>query len=936
MGDRTYVFRLRGDGGQLQAATEQAGRQIDQLAGKTTTYGRSAGVAGEEAAKGFRANGEAAKQAGAHVEGFSFKTAGAKRELLVLAHELSQGNYMQFGGSMLVLGERTGAASLLFSGLGIAVLAATGILVGFTSQVVKGYLEQQQFNRDLLTTGNYAGLTSSSLQALAKSVAQSSTGTVLQAREVVAALAATGDVGPRLIGPLADAMVRVQKATGATTEEITKDFAKLVEQPTKYAAEHNRAFNFISADQYAYIKRLEEQGNKEQAALEVSKLLSDHFKGQASEAVGYWAGRLKFAGEELSQIVDLMRSIGRETTMEARLDRLYTKLQAIKAAREQNEQFGRVGLPSRPGGGDDSKQREEQTQQQITETLYAEAAKKRQAYYAAETAARNKAQIAAVEYIDKIKEETKGRDLLTKKLEEYRRQVALLKGTASEVSAADQAAQEAAIRKRYDPVDVRAAQKLDNRFQERSVALQQEGVRLDAEIRSWELYGRAVDKGRVAVLNLEIEQGKLAGLAPGRIAQLRALAAADDAKDRQLDQAKLNAEVARSIDVLRSEATAQAQNARETEVARRLAELEAKGVKQATDAYAANAAEISKWVNVKHDGILAQKLAAEGRANDAEIAKIKAETAALGQSTIVRQKAIAVARLQAEAERDLAANPGQRAQILDALAEKTEKLTAEMDRGYAASRSLETGVSTALQRYRDEAANSASFADRVVGGGLSKLEDALTEFAKTGKLRFGSLFQFMADEFIRNWIRMQIAQQASASGSGGGLLGLVTSLAGLFGGGGVGAGTVGGSNVSAGGVAQTNFAKGGVVNRPTFFKFAAGGAVHNGQMGEAGTEGIFPLKRGRDGRLGVAAVGGGRGGLEVHVHNNAGVRVQTEQDEDGKLHILLEQVTERAANLGAQRGHAKVISDIRRGGAAHQAISSTYGVSRSAGLAARA
>lgn len=49
------------------------------------------------------------------------------------------------------------------------------------------------------------------------------------------------------------------------------------------------------------------------------------------------------------------------------------------------------------------------------------------------------------------------------------------------------------------------------------------------------------------------------------------------------------------------------------------------------------------------------------------------------------------------------------------------------------------------------------------------------------------------------------------------------------------------------------FARGGVVNSPTLFPFARG----VGLMGEAGPEAIMPLKRGADGKLGVAASGGG-------------------------------------------------------------------------------
>jgi hypothetical protein len=49
------------------------------------------------------------------------------------------------------------------------------------------------------------------------------------------------------------------------------------------------------------------------------------------------------------------------------------------------------------------------------------------------------------------------------------------------------------------------------------------------------------------------------------------------------------------------------------------------------------------------------------------------------------------------------------------------------------------------------------------------------------------------------------------------------------------------------------FAMGGIVTKPTFFKFANGGTMSNGVMGEAGPEAIMPLKRGADGKLGVAA-----------------------------------------------------------------------------------
>jgi lambda family phage tail tape measure protein len=98
-----------------------------------------------------------------------------------------------------------------------------------------------------------------------------------------------------------------------------------------------------------------------------------------------------------------------------------------------------------------------------------------------------------------------------------------------------------------------------------------------------------------------------------------------------------------------------------------------------------------------------------------------------------------------------------------------------------------------------------------------------------------------------------------ASGGGidfGGILGRAGSaLGGFF-------GFANGGAFGPGGVQA--FASGGVVSRPTLFPFASGGTLRTGLMGEAGPEAIMPLRRGRDGKLGVAG-----GGAPINVVINA-------------------------------------------------------------------
>ncbi len=58
------------------------------------------------------------------------------------------------------------------------------------------------------------------------------------------------------------------------------------------------------------------------------------------------------------------------------------------------------------------------------------------------------------------------------------------------------------------------------------------------------------------------------------------------------------------------------------------------------------------------------------------------------------------------------------------------------------------------------------------------------------------------------------------------------------------------------------FAAGGVIGSPSYFPMMDGGV---GLAGEAGPEAIMPLRRGADGRLGVAAGGGGGANVVVQI-----------------------------------------------------------------------
>lgn len=100
------------------------------------------------------------------------------------------------------------------------------------------------------------------------------------------------------------------------------------------------------------------------------------------------------------------------------------------------------------------------------------------------------------------------------------------------------------------------------------------------------------------------------------------------------------------------------------------------------------------------------------------------------------------------------------------------------------------------------------------------------------------------------------------------------------------------------------FANGGVFNSPTAFQFSKGGAPSLGVMGEAGPEAILPLKRGKDGRLGVSAGAEGRGSvaLNVKVENHApGVEHEVQQISATEFKVIAREQAKQVVKDDAPR-----------------------------------
>src|SRR5450830_403907 len=295
---------------------------IDQIEAMAKAAGNATGS--------LRSSGSEAQTAGGHIEGFSFKTAGAKRELLVLAHELSQGNFSKFGGSLLVLGERTGAAALLFNPLTIGVLVAVAALGSFAFAAFKGAEESEALAKSLQLTGNFAGITSSQFNSMAQTIAAGTTHQVGAARDALAALVSTGKFTATALVPLGQASIDISRLTGKTAEEVAKDFEQMKDGVAQYASKLNDSYHFLSAAQFEHIRQLENQGKAQEAMAETGRVIDTALKNNDTN-LGYLDRALQGAKRDWDRFWDAAHDTGREDTTSKKIERAQSALESAQA-----------------------------------------------------------------------------------------------------------------------------------------------------------------------------------------------------------------------------------------------------------------------------------------------------------------------------------------------------------------------------------------------------------------------------------------------------------------------------------------------------------------------------------------------------------------------------------------------------------------------------
>ncbi|MDR5774913.1 MULTISPECIES: phage tail tape measure protein [unclassified Caballeronia] len=256
----------------------------------------------------LRAVEEASKSNGEAMHSFSLNSVAARRELAVLGHEAATGSWKNFGGSLLVLAERTDALSLVFSGAGVAIGAVAGVIGGFIYEVVKGASSMSDLAHASQITNGYLGLTYDQLNAMSKAIA--GTGSqITTVQAAMTALVSSGQIAADQLALATKVTAEFAEDTGVSAEKAAEAMIHFAKDPQKALEDLQGQYHTFSASQVDVIENYIKTGDSAaayKAILQGMAQAHQQFKEHAQENIGAvgraWGGLKSIVIETINYI----------------------------------------------------------------------------------------------------------------------------------------------------------------------------------------------------------------------------------------------------------------------------------------------------------------------------------------------------------------------------------------------------------------------------------------------------------------------------------------------------------------------------------------------------------------------------------------------------------------------------------------------------------
>ena len=892
-----------------RAAMAKLDGQVEQL-GKHLDAGRISQDQYNSALGKLNGNYAALEKTATGFDRLKLGSRQAQENVVQLGNALSSGDWGSGVRAVAQLGAGAGASAAgLLAVLGPIALA-TAAVGALAYAYYKGSEEQDAYNKGLILTGNSAGVSAEQLGVLARQVG-ATVGSTGQAAEVLALLAGNGKIAGESFSGIAQAAVSMQEATGRAIKETVAEFEKIADEPVKASAVLNEQYHYLTASVYSQIAALEEQGDHAGAV----KLATEEYADAINERTPKILENLSFwekGYNAVARAADNLKNIGRPD-IDGDIEKARRNLASAQA--------GDIGAFQ------NQKEMVELYSNQLNMLEDQKAAAADIAKYDGEQAKAQRDAVTAMSKIDALtKSSLTNEQKRAEALKDYKKQLDDIR----EVDPNDSRLNQSAIDKNLanindkfkgpkgaaSSVDLTGFNNAKNVLAETLAYYKNADKELEASQRAGVISQASYTEQRVSLLQQQAEE-----VAHGYQSEINAL---EGAKTKKGTTAAQLIQIDQKIADARS-AMVKAQQDSDSELAI-IATNEEGRLRQQTLAVNTYTSALKQQVDtLRQQGLRAASGLGQG---DRQRGLTDQQN---GIDDRFNQQSLELANQYGDGSRGMSLE--EYTAKLKALKATQQDLHDTVQANYddmtAAQGDWSAGASSAWQNYLESARDVAGQTKSLFTNAFSSMEDAVVNFAMTGKLSFADF----AKSILADIARIATRQASSAILSS--LFGAATSY---FSGGASSAGSTQagysgdlsgftpGSIQAKGGAWSSGvqmFAEGGaftnsIVSKPTAFGMANG---KTGVMGEAGDEAIMPLTRTANGKLGVMSIGSsgeqGSSSNQVVIQQTFAVpEGQGGATNDGGGQAVA-QAYARAAKQGAQE---QIARDLRPGGQIWAAI----------------
>ena len=161
-----------------------------------------------------------------------------------------------------------------------AIVALVGAVVTLTAAFISGENENNKFINSLILSGNYANITKSQFDAMAKSMALGFNTTTGSAKELIGQLVASGKIAGNALEPAAQAIQKIANLSGESASKIASSLISAFDGSASSAKSLNDQYNFLTLEQYKHIEALDKQGKKAESTIYTLDLLNASLQRQ--------------------------------------------------------------------------------------------------------------------------------------------------------------------------------------------------------------------------------------------------------------------------------------------------------------------------------------------------------------------------------------------------------------------------------------------------------------------------------------------------------------------------------------------------------------------------------------------------------------------------------------------------------------------------------